>query len=596
MNTSPSAARPGLLFLAVVAFAASQTFAAPIEAQDALVVRDGVLETKAGKRVGLYGVNIFQSHMHWARRQDPEAYRTELAHIAASGFNAVRMPLNMSFFMPAQGVLPDDPRYAETLEAHRLPTGAMAFYDGLVAEAARLGLYVIPEFHELPTDPYRWFAGGVEQDRGTGKPGTAVAWMAKADAQSKHHPDLDLAQTEVPKTLAFLARHWRGVPNIVGIEVPWNEPIGDITQPGPFAAIVKACADAVKAADPDRLVLLCTVDWGAMVNYMPDESVWKIPDNVDILFPHFYPGMHSGNSGETGTWSTSMASWASWLAGAGRPVMVGEYGTVEMHRAGYWKGERSEAQKAATYAASVAQWQAQGVQGVFAWAWQGGVDRDEATGRLKDGAHVLPLWSEAFPAMKNEPLPKARLAIVCAPSMRAAYGSRQDLWRIADARLDAQLTPFATVFDSQMKAQSGVLARYEDVWVITNALAEGVLEQVRASGRRVREFDRKLDGLDDAVAALRPPRPSRLPANVLAAVGDTSVALFERKGKGGTVRLHALPAMAKGQGRLVADDGREIAAGSADAMRSEGYAIPLAPWSATRLNWAPDAAASRQPD
>ena len=91
------------------------------------------------------------------------------------------------------------------------------------------------------------------------------------------------AQTEVPKTLAFLARHWRGVPNIVGIEVPWNEPIGDITQPGPFAAIVKACADAVKAADPDRLVLLCTVDWGAMVNYMPDESVWKIPDNVDIL-------------------------------------------------------------------------------------------------------------------------------------------------------------------------------------------------------------------------------------------------------------------------------------------------------------------------
>jgi hypothetical protein len=172
-------------------------------------------------------------------------------------------------------------------------------------------------------------------------------------------------------------------------------------------------------------------------------------------------------------------------------------------------------------------------------------------------------------------------------------GSRQDLWRIADALLDAQLAPFATVFDSQMRAQSGVLARYEDVWVITNALAEGVLEQVRASGRRVREFDRKLDGLDDAVAALRPTRPSRLPANVLAAVGDTSVALFERKGKGGTVRLHALPAMAKGQGRLVADDGREIAAGSTDAMRSEGYAIPLAPWSATRLNWAPDAAASR---
>ena len=131
------------------------------------------------------------------------------------------------------------------------------------------------------------------------------------------------------------------------------------------------------------------------------------------------------------------------------------------------------------------------------------------------------------------------------------------------------------------------------MWSLAEALADGLPSGPATWGTPV---DRAWQFIDDAVAALRPHRPSRLPANVLAAVGDTSVALFERKGKGGTVRLHALPAMAKGQGRLVADDGREIAAGSADAMRSEGYAIPLAPWSATRLNWAPDAAASRQPD
>lgn len=563
----------------------TQVFSAPIGAEDALVVRDGSIVTKSGREVRLFGVNIYQSHMHWARRQNHEDYRTQLAMIAEAGFNAVRMPLNMAYFMPEKGVLPDDPRYPEIMAKHKLPSGAMAFYDGLVEEAARLGIYVIPEFHELPTDPYRWFAGGIEQDRDTGKAGKAVSWMARLDSVGNHRPDEALAMSEIPKTLAWMARYWKGNPAIAGIEVPWNEPRGPLTEPEAFAKLVAACADAIKEADPDRLVFLCPVDWGAMVNNMPDVSVWKIPDSVDVMFPHFYPGMHSNSSGEAGTWSTSMASWISWLAGSGRPVMVGEYGTVEMHRAGFWKDTISEKQKAITYSAAVAQWAAQGVQGVFAWAWEGGVNRDETTGLLKDGAHVLPLWADAFSNNKAKPLSNSRLAVVCAPSMRAQYGTRHDLWKIADTLMDTHKTPFATIFDSQVIGQPGVLSRFDDIWVITNSLAGGVLERVHASGARVREFDRKLAGLNEAAAALKDEHAFRLPSNIIAITGDSSIVLFERKGTGGAVHLHLMPAAATGHGSLVTESGVEIATGLHETIRSEGYTIELQPWSTVRLNW-----------
>jgi len=84
-----------------------------------------------------------------------------------------------------------------------------------------------------------------------------------------------------------------------------------------------------------RRVTFHGVDFGVMVNRIPAEAVWHIPAEVDAVFPHFHPGMHSGDSGEAGTWSTTMASWVSWVAGAGKPVLVGEYGVVEMKRAGY---------------------------------------------------------------------------------------------------------------------------------------------------------------------------------------------------------------------------------------------------------------------
>jgi hypothetical protein len=581
----------GMLLSVVVALCLSTAVsAAPLGPGDALSIRDGEFYTAAGARVGIWGVDLFQSGMFWGRNQDPAEYRPQIDRIAAAGFNAVRMPLNMAWFEPAKGVFPDSADYDGIMKAHGLPAGAVAFYDGLVKYAGEHGLYVIPEFHELPADPYRYFVGGNPADEKAGKPGTAIAWMAARGEDGRYHLDEALARTEVPRALGWMARHWRGVPSIAAIEVPWNEPGGAVTRGAAYTELLAACADAVKAADPDRLVFMDTVDWGAMVNAIPDESVWALPKGIDALFPHFYPGMHSGNSGEAGTWSTSMANWASWLAGSGKPVLVGEYGTVEMRRAGYWKDAVSDQQKATTYSACAAQWYAQGVQGAFAWAWQGGFQLDEKAGRLSDGAYVLPLWAGAYEHPSGPPLGRARLAVLCTRSQRAAYGSQHDLWKVSEALLGAHLTPFATIFDTQGAADPSALSRFDALIVLKEGLPDAAMEAARKAGKPLYELPADLAGLDEAIGKIEGLPgfgKSELPPNVIVAAAPGQVTVFERKGRAGKVLiLTAIPG-ADGSGSLVADDGAVAYTGGTAALAKDGFTLDLKPYECIRLTWKP---------
>ena len=552
-----------------------------------LSVRDGALVDSTGHAVRLFGVNLFQSHLLWSRRQDLTQVEPELVAIAANGFNAVRMPLNMAWFEPRPGVFPDSPDYAEVMASHRLPAGAMAFYDGLIRRAGELGLYVIPEFHELPSDPYRWFVGGEERDRRTGKPGTAIAWMGRRDEEKERHvPDPDLARAEVPKALGWLAAHWRGVDAIAGIEVPWNEPRGVLTEPAPFHDLVQACARAVKQADPDRLVFMDCVDWGAMVNHMPDESLWKVPAEVDGLFPHFYPGMHSGNSGEVGTWSTTMANWISWFGGSGKVVMVGEYGVVEMKRARYWQGEISDTQRARTYAACVAQWYAMGVQGLFCWAWQGGIGRDGETGALNAGAEELPKWAAPFRESELS-LASAPIGVVCHPGRRSKYGDRKDLWRVSDALLDAGLTPFCTVFSPQVAAQPDVLRRFRVLLVLPTDVPDTVEAAIRESSLPVVRLDERLESLDAAVGRVAGHvTGTGVPGTLVVGRARGQVTVFDRSGEGYDGKLRVLIPGAAGPGRVENCAGELVWEGDAGGLSSSGFPLKLAAWECAVLRWA----------
>ena len=554
-----------------------------------LHVDHGVLADPAGQRVVLYGVNLFESHLMWSRRQDPGDYERELPQMASCGFNAIRMPLNMAWFEPREGVFPDHPDYAAELKAHGLPTNAIAFYDGLVRRAGELGLYVIPEFHELPWDPYRYFVGGDEADRKAGRPGQAIAWLASTQGTARPAANWDLVQRELPKALAWMAGHWKGMPAIAGIEIPWNEPSGPLTEGPAYLRLCRDCARAVKQADPARLVMMDAVDWGAMVNTMPDESVWRLPEEVDVLFPHFYPGLHSGNSAADGTWRATMANWASWMAGSGKPVMVGEFGVVEMGRAGYWKSGVDDTARAATLAACAAQWHAMGVDGVFCWAWKKGIGSALAHGVLNEGAAELPKWSAPYRA-NTQALAHAAVGIVWDPRKRSAYGDRKDLWAVSDALLGAHLTPFATVFTSQVAEQPGVLGRFKVLLVPESGLPDNVSAAVAAAGIPVVRVKDDGSNLGDVVreAARHVTPAGDWPDHVLVGVAPGRLTVFERAGREGPVTLRVAWPGISGRGALASPGEAPVFRGDAAALERDGVTIRLGARQCVTLAWTPE--------
>jgi len=294
--------------------------------------------------------------------------------------------------------------------------------------------------------------------------------------------------------------------------------------------------------------------------------------------PHFYPGLHSGNSGPDGTWSTTMANWASWFGGSGKVVLVGEYGVVEMRRARYWRNGVTDADRARTYAACAAQWYAMGIRGLFCWAWQGGIGFDPHTAALMNGAEELAKWTDAFRASPYI-LARARIAVVCARKRRAPYGSRKDLWRVTDALLNAGLTPFATVFPSQVRAQPTVLRRFDAVIVYEPDLPADIAALLRSAPNVVGRLKEDLAGLD-RVLAESARRVSRRPdpAGLIIGRAPGRVTVFNRSPSpfDGRVPIR-LPGASKEQSIVVQGDGVKWE-GQAGDLANRGLRLALAPW------------------
>jgi len=470
-----------------------------------LKVRGGVLRDETGKPVGLFGVNLFESHLGWAVEQDVAEMERNLKAIAAHGFNAIRVPLNMSYIEPAPEVFPDDPRYEETMRRHRLKPTFPKFLDALVRAAGDLRLYVVLEFHELPADPWRYFAGGNEQLRKTGKHGGAISWMARItwadDGTIKQvELDWDKAFEHVPKALAWLAKRYKGNPTIAAIEIPWNEPVGGMADDeNAYFKLVQACAKAVKQVDPQRLVFMNVQDWGAGVNFLPSSSCWRVPLEVDALFPHFYFGMHCPNMPYEIALQIAAAHWVSWFLAWGKPVLIGEYGHAGLNWRGWLERNKEvlseryqlfsdKPKREALYAdvakACLEQWLKMGVQGAFYWAWWCGIPGQEIgqqTYSLTHGLEVLREFAHRFKEPKVVAT-DAKVAVVCDKQRRAQYGHLSDLAVIAQILIGANATPYHVVFGEAILAERRwqyQLRRYEKVVVLANGLPEEVLTKVR---------------------------------------------------------------------------------------------------------------------
>lgn len=487
-------------------FAINFAFALP-----PLAVRNGrLVNAQTGKPIGLFGVNLFETHLGWAIRQDIAEMERNLEAIAKCGFNAIRVPMNMSYIEPAPNVFPDDTKYGEIMQKHRLKDGFPQFLDALVKKASKLGLYVVLEFHELPSDPWRYFAGGNEQLRKDGKHGGAISWMAKLTMREdgtieKVELDWEKAFEHVPKALAWLAKRYKGNTTIAAIEVPWNEPVGGLADKDEsYFRLVQACARAVKEADKNRLVFMDTQDWGACVNFLPPSSCWRVPEEVDALFPHFYFGMHCPNMPFEMSLKVAAAHWASWFLAWGKPVLVGEYGIAGLSWKSWLERNKETLQNryklfseeplrdafyADTLRACLEQWLKMGVQGAFYWAWWDGVPGQAVRQRTYDLTHgheVLRQFAEKFCQMNVTPV-DTQIAIICEKERRAQYGNPQDLAAIANVLIDTNNVPYHVIFAEALFGNERwvrQLKRYHKVIVLADGLREGCIELVEKFAKK----------------------------------------------------------------------------------------------------------------
>jgi|GEM_PF-2484999 len=369
-------------------------------------IRDGVLHDTKGEPVGMSGVNLFQTHMVWASRKiDDAELKKQIDAIAAENFNVIRMPLTWDYIEPAPDLFPDDPRYQDLMEEYGLFTGYVQQLDTILDRCAEHGIKVIPEFH------YASITSGGTWDK------------KKIDWGDDYGP---IIAEHTPKALGWLANHWKNHPAILGFEVPFNEPHDDPGEINPlfdgdtYYAFVQACARAIKTHAPHHLVFMAPGEWGS--GSMRDVYTWRIPPEIDALFPHAYIGLHNPHPlpALEHAYSAGMATYIAPFRASDRPLFVGEWGDCMVHEL----DPDTEKRSARSIDACLAQWFAMGLQGATWWAWNNGVSSDLDSYRpaqknvIPDARAALRKWlwfQEAGPTLST-----AQVAVVRSKTIGAS--------------------------------------------------------------------------------------------------------------------------------------------------------------------------------
>jgi hypothetical protein len=264
----------------------------------------------------------------WPWRVGPEAFDRAFAQMAAAGLDAVRIDLLWSAVEPEPG------RYDE---AH------LVVLDEVLAAARRHGLLLHPAL----------FIGGE-----VGDAYWDVPWR-----EGRHpHRDPEMIRLQAAQA-AHLARRWRDDPAVLA----W-----DLTDEPPFwlfrdttdddaRAWTRALADAIRAADRGALVTIGTA--GQEVGWGPFRAD-VVAGDLDVATVHPYPIYQPDlyPDGLLGPRMTHAAAFETALAaGAGRPVMVHEYGASSAQ----FDPERIAAYDRLLCWSSLGR----GATGFFAWCW-----------------------------------------------------------------------------------------------------------------------------------------------------------------------------------------------------------------------------------
>lgn len=242
-----------------------------------------------GKPWGFAGLNYTRFLIEFSRRGNFERVVDDLSTHAEWDVSVLRVPLHLGMIQPAAGVFPDDARYREILRAHDLDPEFYELLEYFVALCGHHGIRVVLEWHEMPTDPYRYFVGGNHHDKGTGRPGKGIAWLVDPATGRAAEPGDPEFTAAIVSANRWLARRFRANGTLLGFEAPYNEP-HSVTDSSDTAwrRLAAAAARAVALEDPARLVFGMPPAWGHN-NVLPSVT-WQLPDQLTGMAPHYYLG------------------------------------------------------------------------------------------------------------------------------------------------------------------------------------------------------------------------------------------------------------------------------------------------------------------
>jgi hypothetical protein len=258
-------------------------------------VRAGRHYLRAGNRsilpVGAHFVPV--EGPDWPWRVDESTFDRAFAQMSAEGMTAVRIDLLWA------AIEPDAGRYDE----HHLRR-----LDAILEAARGHGLWLHPTL----------FIGGEVGD---------AFWDVPWRRGRQPHRDAEMLRLQA-KHAAMLARRWKGDPAVIAWDLTDEPPFwlfGDTTDDD-ASKWSQVLVDALRGEDPDHLVTIGTS--GQEVGWGPFRAD-VVADLLDFTCVHPYPIYQPGIYPDTllSPRMTHAAAFETALAaGAGKPVMVHEYG------------------------------------------------------------------------------------------------------------------------------------------------------------------------------------------------------------------------------------------------------------------------------
>jgi Cellulase (glycosyl hydrolase family 5) len=255
-----------------------------------ITVKNGKL-IRNGKPFAFTGINYTHFQLGLSRRSSmgykciAEAVKT----MADWKMTVVRIPLNVGLIQPGPEVFPDNPRWKTIYRQHNLNPQFFNYLEYLIQLAADNGIYSVIDFHGFPVNPFRYFLGGNVRDLKKGKPGTAISWLSKDKTKKRKFPEFH-APEEIKAlcdTFNWLASRFKGNPNLLGFEVPYNEPhCAYMSIPRNYNRIVAKIIKGITDRDPTRLTFTMPASWGH--DNASWSATWMPPHGASGGAPHFY--------------------------------------------------------------------------------------------------------------------------------------------------------------------------------------------------------------------------------------------------------------------------------------------------------------------